>query len=97
MFLFLARVFTLSPATLLWRLIGAGFKLYYNHTELMAGRHFNSFLAPLSVGQHTGLEGTPNVYSAELVLRDGYYMVDAQVGFHFNDASRSQYESGLCV
>ena len=64
-----------------------GFKLYYNHSDLMEGRHFNSFVAPLSVGQHTGLEGTPNVYSAKQVYRDGYYMVDATIGFHFNDAT----------
>lgn len=62
-----------------------GFKLYYNTSDLIRGVHFNSFVAPLSVGRHTGLEGTPNVYAASLVLRDGHYVVDAQIGFHYNN------------
>lgn len=62
-----------------------GFKLYYNQSELLAGRAFNSFVAPLTVGARSNLEGTPNIYSAELVFRNGFYMVDAQIGFHYND------------
>ena len=62
-----------------------GFKLYYNESELLAGSHFNSFVAPLSVGKKRKLEGTPSLYSATLVQRSGLWMVDADVGFHFND------------
>ena len=62
-----------------------GFKLYYNESELLAGVHFNSFVAPLSVGAKRKLEGTPSLYSTALVQRDGLWMIDADVGFHFND------------
>ena len=62
-----------------------GFKLYYNESELLAGVHFNSYVAPLSVGAYSRLEGTPSLYSTTLVQRDGYWMVDADVGFHYND------------
>ena len=55
--------------------------------DLMLGRHFNSFVAPLTAGEKNGLEGTPNVYNASLVHRDGLYMVDATIGFHYNDAA----------
>eukprot|EP00040_Diaphanoeca_grandis_P022985 m.124399 g.124399 ORF g.124399 m.124399 type:complete len:424 (-) comp29059_c0_seq1:105-1376(-) len=63
-----------------------GFKLYYNLTQLLAGTHFNSYIAPLSVGAHSQLEGTPNIYNATLVFRNGYDMIDASIGFHYNDA-----------
>lgn len=53
----------------------------------MAGKHFNSFVAPLSVGSGSGLEGTPNIYNATLTTRDGFYVVDAAIGFHYNDGS----------
>jgi hypothetical protein len=62
-----------------------GFKLYYSLSDLLAGRHFNSYVAPLTVGTHSSLEGTPNIYNATLVERDGLLMVDAQIGFHYND------------
>ena len=62
-----------------------GFKLYYSLAELLAGRHFNSFVAPLTLGAHTTLEGTPNIYNATAVTRGGLDMVDAEVGFHYND------------
>jgi len=64
-----------------------GFKLYYNVSALLAGEHFNSFVAPLGPGASSGLEGTPSVYNASFVFREGYYMVDATVGFHYNDAA----------
>ena len=63
-----------------------GFKLYYSLADLLAGRHFNSFVAPLTQGRGSSLEGTPNVYSATVAKRGGLYMVDAEVGFHYNDA-----------
>lgn len=63
-----------------------GFKLYYSLGDLLAGNHFNSFVAPLTLGSRSSLEGTPNIYSAALVQRGGLFMVDAQVGFHYNDA-----------
>ena len=44
-----------------------------------------SYVAPLTVGKRTRLEGTPSIYDARLVLRDRLYCVDADVGFHFND------------
>lgn len=62
-----------------------GLKLYYNESDLFTGTHFNSFEAPLSVGRHSQLEGTPNIYSATAQLRSGYWVVDALLGFHFND------------
>ena len=64
-----------------------GFKLFYNESELLTGQHFNSFVAPLTVGAGSQLEGTPNLYSAKLKTgSQGLLMVDAEVGFHFNDA-----------
>jgi len=62
-----------------------GFKLYYNESDLFAGAHFNSHVSALSVGSHSQLEGTPSIYNAKLVQRKGYYMVDADIGFHFNN------------
>ena len=63
-----------------------GFKLYYSLADLLAGRHaLNSFVAPLTLGAHTTLEGTPNIYNATVVTRGGLEMVDAQIGFHYND------------
>ena len=52
-----------------------GFKLYYSLGDLQAGRHFNSFVAPLTLGSRSSLEGTPNIYSATLVQRGGLFMV----------------------
>ncbi len=63
-----------------------GFKLYYTLADLLAGSHFNSFVAPLTLGASSSLEGTPNIYNATLVQRGGLFMVDAEVGFHYNDA-----------
>ena len=64
-----------------------GFKLYYSLEDLLRGDHFNSYVAPLTLGTHSSLEGTPNVYSATVVSRGGLLMVDAEIGFHYNDAS----------
>ena len=50
-----------------------GFKLYYSLVDLLAGRHFNSFVAPLTQGRGSSLEGTPNVYSATVAKRGGLY------------------------
>jgi hypothetical protein len=44
-----------------------GFKLYYNESQLAAGDPFNSFVAPLTVGSHHMLEGTPGIYDARIV------------------------------
>eukprot|EP00605_Chrysophyceae_sp_TOSAG23-4_P001391 GSChrysophyteH1.ASY1.ANO1.1511.1 assembled CDS len=60
-----------------------GFKLYYNESQLLEGEHFNSFVAPLTVGEV--IEGTPSIYSTSFVERDGLYMVDADIGFHYNN------------
>lgn len=63
-----------------------GFKLWYNASDLAAGAPpFNSFLAPLTVGAHSQLEGTPNVYGASMVTRQGLQTLDLVVGFHYND------------
>ncbi len=48
-----------------------GFKLYYSLSDLLAGSHFNSFVAPLTLGAHSSLEGTPNIYNATVVTRGG--------------------------
>jgi hypothetical protein len=64
--------------------LGLNHKLYYNESDLLAGNHFNSFIAPLTVGKPTNIEGTPSIYDAQLVLRSGLYVVDASIGFHFN-------------
>lgn len=61
-----------------------GFKLFYNESDLSQGRYFNSFVAPLSVGQTSQLEGTPSIYQARAVIRSGLITIDADVGFHFN-------------
>ena len=62
-----------------------GFKLFYNESELLMGKYFNTFTAPLSVGSYSHLEGTPSVYSAERAMKGSLYVVNADVGFHFND------------
>ena len=63
-----------------------GFKLWYTASDLAAGKPpFNSFVAPLTVGAQSQLEGTPNVYSASLVVRDGLQTLDLVIGFHYND------------
>lgn len=62
-----------------------GFKLYYTVADLIQGTHFNSYTAPLTVGTQSSIEGTPSFWDATLVKRNGYYMVDAKVRFHFND------------
>jgi hypothetical protein len=56
-----------------------GFKLYYSLADLLSGSHFNSFVAPLTLGARSSLEGTPNIYSAQVVQRGGLFMVDAQL------------------
>jgi hypothetical protein len=61
-----------------------GFKLYYNESQLFQGVHFNSFIAPLSVGKVHNIEGTPNIYDAQMVKRNNMWVVDASIGFHFN-------------
>jgi hypothetical protein len=48
-----------------------GFKLYSSESDLAAGNHFNSYIAPLTVGQSTTIEGTPSIYESRLVLRNG--------------------------
>ena len=58
---------------------------YYHLSTLLAGDHFNSFVAPLGPGAASSLEGTPNIYGAALHQRGGLYMLDARIGFHFND------------
>ena len=62
-----------------------GFKLFYNETQLFSGVYFNSYIAPLTMGKHSMLEGTPSIYAASFVFRSGYYMIDADIGFHYND------------
>jgi hypothetical protein len=63
-----------------------GFKLYYNESELLQGSYFNTYIAPLTVGKSSTLEGTPNFYSANITTgAHGLLMVNADVGFHFND------------
>lgn len=62
-----------------------GFKLFYNERKLVDGEHFNSFIAPLSVGKPTQIEGTPSIYQVTMVERQGYQMLDAAIGFHFNN------------
>ena len=64
-----------------------GFKLYYNEANLLAGDHFNSFKAPLTVGQPTSIEGTPCIYAAARRMQNNLVVVDADIGFHFNDKS----------
>jgi len=62
-----------------------GFKLYLNESELKAGRQASSFVAALSVGASSRLEGTPSLYSLEKRFHQGTWVVDADVGFHFNN------------
>ena len=70
-----------------------GFKLYYNESDLAQGGHFNSFVAPLTVGRV--IEGTPSIYRATALLREGYVVVDVDVGFHYNDEhGKDQVASG---
>jgi hypothetical protein len=71
-----------------------GFKLYYSLAHLLAGDHFNSFVAPNIL---SNLEGTPNIYAVHFGMKGGYYMLlNASIGFHFNDASGvDQVASGV--
>ena len=62
-----------------------GFKLFYNETQLLYGDYFNSYVAPLSVGSQSQLEGTPSIYDMEVHTSNDLLVVDADVGFHFND------------
>jgi hypothetical protein len=66
-----------------------GFKLWYDETDLVSpdGTYFNSFVAPLTVGNISQLEGTPNVYDANITKDEetGFLVVNADIGFHFND------------
>ena len=62
-----------------------GFKLYYNEAALLAGNHFNSYNAPLTVGHHSSIEGTPCIYAANRRMHHGLVVVDADIGFHFNN------------
>lgn len=45
----------------------------------------NSYTAPITVGVHSQLEGTPSFYGAQAVMRGGFVTLDADVGFHYND------------
>ena len=62
-----------------------GFKLFYNETQLLYGDYFNSYVAPLSLGRKSKLEGTPSIYDIVQRTTDGYLVVDASMGFHFNN------------
>ncbi len=63
-----------------------GFKLYYNESDLLAGIAFNSYVAPLSVGQYSQLEGTPSIYNVNFTIsHQGLWYLNADVGFHFNN------------
>lgn len=62
-----------------------GFKLFYNESQLLHGDHFNSYIAPLSVGQQSQLEGTPSIYTATRSTVKGLVVVSADIGFHFNN------------
>ena len=62
-----------------------GFKLFYNESQLLSGVHFNSYIAPLSVGKHSQLEGTPNIYNARRSIVKDLVVVNAEIGFHFNN------------
>eukprot|EP00756_Hemistasia_phaeocysticola_P058758 Hpha_TRINITY_DN35413_c0_g1::TRINITY_DN35413_c0_g1_i1::g.83401::m.83401 len=74
------------------------FKLYYNESDLFFGSHFNTYTAPLSVGSVSKLEGTPNIYAANLTRVGGLYAVDVDFGFHFNDRSgKDQVAQGRLV
>lgn len=59
------------------------FKTYYDEDVLLAGAHSFCYTADITVSDK-GLEGTPNIYSADLLLRDNRWVVDLKVGFHYN-------------
>src|SRR5262249_8193217 len=61
-----------------------GSRLFYNDADLLQGSDFFKWTAPLTLSETNKLEGTPNVYQAFLNLRDGYWSLDAIIGFHFN-------------
>jgi len=63
-----------------------GFKLYSNEASLFGGNAEPlSFLAPLSVGASSRLEGTPSLYDVSIAVEASGPVVNAHVGFHFND------------
>ena len=51
---------------------------------MLNSTHFASFLAPLTVGNHSQLEGTPNVYNVSVATTGGVTSVTAEIGFHYN-------------
>jgi len=63
-----------------------GFKLYRSLEHLLKGVHFDSFVAPLTVGLHSSLEGTPNIYNISAISNnDGTTSVSLEIGFHYNN------------
>ena len=62
-----------------------GFKLYHNETQLLYGEYFNSYVARLSLGRKSQLEGTPSIYEIQQYTVDDMFVVSADVGFHYNN------------
>ncbi|MGH7952810.1 MAG: hypothetical protein ACREFE_12960 [Limisphaerales bacterium] len=56
------------------------FELFYDTTDLLNGTIRASWLAPSYVSD---LNGTPNIYEADLVLYTNYWAADLVVGFHY--------------
>ena len=59
------------------------FKTYYDEDVLLSGLHSFGYTADITLSDK-GLEGTPSIYSAELLLRNDRWVVDLNVGFHYN-------------
>ena len=80
-----------------------GFKLYNTEEDLLNGDYSQSFIASLTVGCDTNLEGTPNVYFVESfedsTSSDGSsnYYYNIYVGFHYNDGVTGLDRNGFGI
>ena len=63
-----------------------GFKLYYDTSDLLAGKIRSTWNAP-SFSQ-SGLDGTPNFYVYDMKKVDDWWIVEAQIGFHYWNGKR---------
>ena len=68
---------------------GVGVKLYYSENDLLNGTISNN--SPTQVKYNLGSTtfGTPNIYTANIYLRNSAYVLDMQLGYHYNDNNGS--------
>jgi hypothetical protein len=69
-----------------------GYELFYDFNDLMSKTIRSTWIAPQYIDN---LNGTPSVYEFHLANYGGYYSVDGQYGFHFNDTSTGFDENAV--